>query len=667
MKIKINVGLDGPEDRAVTRSDLQAILRFQVNKENYDIDEARLVEFIGRPLAEDEEVLISPTDSTCSIGKFVIPLERVTKLAVRCEDGMAFPPEAYAIVGDRNDPTTWDVRLWETPEKGVTSAQLTKALTTRKKPKKSPAPTGECHEESDDDDVMKRFINAWKSLHGVLPLPPALTPQEADVSVEKPGIDETDNSFRFRVREPGQFRIMRTISITTGVKAVVGKKGAGAPMVLQSLIFSKTEFPSKKEVANYLKAHPNLKKRAFSADQRRSAASRGQALPDGSFPIANTSDLKNAIRAIGRAKNPASAKAHIRRRARALGATNLLPDSWKFAETPGEELAVMWEEHGYRMLPTNGEPLPAVLHAHFKNVPLARLETATADELSAEGWPVEWTLRLGSVSRSHPFTGWRTIDNPNELEELSFATLSSGPSQLLKMLDAERVIPYEGKDVGSKVFTVSQGTYQPAYAAADRLVVKLSWLEPLLEFTGSGEDMWVVRQVSDATPKLDVVLAELNEGSVNWLLWPKDKRGGGKGHHVVDVAKTVRKRFEYKVCKSAADQRFTLGIAYPANRTDGDAHGDFVTADQLERTAWDYMLRSRSVGLMHQPGTDGAGTVVESYIYRGPDWTLENGKVVKTGDWMMGVVWDENVWPEIKRGAIRGYSLQGWARRGEGA
>ena len=42
-------------------------------------------------------------------------------------------------------------------------------------------------------------------------------------------------------------------------------------------------------------------------------------MPDGSFPIANVEDLKNAIQSIGRAKDPDAAKAHIKKRARDLG------------------------------------------------------------------------------------------------------------------------------------------------------------------------------------------------------------------------------------------------------------------------------------------------------------------------------------------------------------
>lgn len=70
-------------------------------------------------------------------------------------------------------------------------------------------------------------------------------------------------------------------------------------------------------------------KRQFTAAQREQAASSGAALPDGSFPIKTVQDLKNAIHAIGRAKDPEKAKAHIKARARALGTENLIPDSWK--------------------------------------------------------------------------------------------------------------------------------------------------------------------------------------------------------------------------------------------------------------------------------------------------------------------------------------------------
>lgn len=67
-----------------------------------------------------------------------------------------------------------------------------------------------------------------------------------------------------------------------------------------------------------------------STPERKKLAGQGAALKDGSFPIRNVADLKNAIQAFGRAdENKKSlVKAHIKRRAKALGATNLIPEGW---------------------------------------------------------------------------------------------------------------------------------------------------------------------------------------------------------------------------------------------------------------------------------------------------------------------------------------------------
>lgn len=68
--------------------------------------------------------------------------------------------------------------------------------------------------------------------------------------------------------------------------------------------------------------------REFKQGERKDLAKKGSAMPDGSFPIKNASDLRNAIKAVGRAKNPAAAKSHIKKRAKALGLEDLLPDGW---------------------------------------------------------------------------------------------------------------------------------------------------------------------------------------------------------------------------------------------------------------------------------------------------------------------------------------------------
>ena len=64
--------------------------------------------------------------------------------------------------------------------------------------------------------------------------------------------------------------------------------------------------------------------------EREKLAKEGKAMPDGSYPIRNVKDLKNAIKAYGRAtaEDKPSVKKHIIKRAKALGRPDLVPDSW---------------------------------------------------------------------------------------------------------------------------------------------------------------------------------------------------------------------------------------------------------------------------------------------------------------------------------------------------
>lgn len=65
--------------------------------------------------------------------------------------------------------------------------------------------------------------------------------------------------------------------------------------------------------------------RKFSTEKRDKLADKGYALPDGSFPIVNKKDLKNAIKSQGRGLRNADAdrkkkvRNHIKKRARDLG------------------------------------------------------------------------------------------------------------------------------------------------------------------------------------------------------------------------------------------------------------------------------------------------------------------------------------------------------------
>ena len=73
----------------------------------------------------------------------------------------------------------------------------------------------------------------------------------------------------------------------------------------------------------------DLVKRKFTAEQRRQMAEEGHAMPDGSFPIGNKADLMNAIRSWGRGGADPKVMQHIKRRARALGAEDMIRVNWQ--------------------------------------------------------------------------------------------------------------------------------------------------------------------------------------------------------------------------------------------------------------------------------------------------------------------------------------------------
>lgn len=70
-------------------------------------------------------------------------------------------------------------------------------------------------------------------------------------------------------------------------------------------------------------------KTKFTEEERKKLAEEGLALPDGSFPIRNKQDLKDAVKAIGLARSYEKTKKWIIKRARELNSIDELPESWK--------------------------------------------------------------------------------------------------------------------------------------------------------------------------------------------------------------------------------------------------------------------------------------------------------------------------------------------------
>ena len=91
-------------------------------------------------------------------------------------------------------------------------------------------------------------------------------------------------------------------------------------------------------VANGKFIKESLNEREYSDEERKSMADKGLALPDGSFPIKDLEDLKNAIQAYGRSKDQAAAAKFIVKRAKALSAEDLIPDTEDFQKSLKETM-----------------------------------------------------------------------------------------------------------------------------------------------------------------------------------------------------------------------------------------------------------------------------------------------------------------------------------------
>lgn len=89
------------------------------------------------------------------------------------------------------------------------------------------------------------------------------------------------------------------------------------------------------------KSSDAFSKQELTREVRERLAEEGLALPNGSFPIRNRGDLRNAISAFGRASagERQAVANHIRRRARALDATDMIPTEGVLADLLKSEIA----------------------------------------------------------------------------------------------------------------------------------------------------------------------------------------------------------------------------------------------------------------------------------------------------------------------------------------
>jgi hypothetical protein len=138
------------------------------------------------------------------------------------------------------------------------------------------------------------------------------------------------------------------------------------------------------------------------------------------------------------------------------------------------------------------------------------------------------------------------------------------------------------------------------------------------------------------------------------------KRGANKKTFLLSKSEENNPDVEFDVRVVKDDEspkRLLYGIVYEPDTT--DAHGDLMNAEEIEKTAHEFMVYYRNIDSEHNL-IAGAGQVVESYIAPAD---MEIGKsAVKKGSWILVTKATEEIWQDYINGEVTGYSMFGIAR-----
>lgn len=125
-----------------------------------------------------------------------------------------------------------------------------------------------------------------------------------------------------------------------------------------------------------------------------------------------------------------------------------------------------------------------------------------------------------------------------------------------------------------------------------------------------------------------------------------------------------RRQAMAKVFKADDEKQIVYGVVLAPNEE--DLQGDWMTPEEIEKTAHFFMMNGRTIGKAHE--TKCLAVPVESYI--APIDIPFDGQygeqIVKKGSWVLGVkVLDPTEWQKVKDGEYTGFSVGGWGQRTE--
>ncbi len=110
-----------------------------------------------------------------------------------------------------------------------------------------------------------------------------------------------------------------------------------------------------------------------------------------------------------------------------------------------------------------------------------------------------------------------------------------------------------------------------------------------------------------------------------------DKAANQKQFFIVKSEKQPDFQKEVRIlAKEADEQKLVYGIVYEPDTV--DAHGDFMTAAEIEKAAHGFLKDARQIDKQHD-FQGGVGEVVESYV--APADFEMNGETIKKGSWVL--------------------------------
>lgn len=117
-----------------------------------------------------------------------------------------------------------------------------------------------------------------------------------------------------------------------------------------------------------------------------------------------------------------------------------------------------------------------------------------------------------------------------------------------------------------------------------------------------------------------------------------------------------------KILKTDADTHYVTGIVYEPLTE--DAHGNFMTEDEIRKAAYWFAKNGDKVDLQHSFEQADGLSVVENYVAPS-DMEIDGTPIVK-GTWLMTVeVQNEDVWSKVQKGEVTGFSMGGMGRYSE--